>query len=309
MNAVGSDLGVGCLHVDDRDTDFANWEAWILTNLNDPKSDTWVEAGMTAGTLQRSPGQEKGFLWYWADQRPGVPYREFFIKPAHELVHENVTFKWVPNSPDWEVYQNGERVGTSAGNGAYGGQAYNGLEVTTPGARVFGSSLRFQYQDTDNVWHPAQTDTYNQSRDLFSIYTNGQGITASTRKPCVDKKEKMTADRSNTPPSASDLLNTATSLAAANDESSPADITYVKTDRNSLQRVDGTAPKSNDPVYLIQMTGNFIGYAAKVPPGSKAPRGNVLTATVDARSGQVLGWSILLEPHDLATFGQVSSLR
>ncbi|WP_370938101.1 hypothetical protein [Amycolatopsis sp. cg13] len=112
-----------------------------------------------------------------------------------------------------------------------------------------------------------------------------------------------------TPPAPADLLAAATRAAAANGVDHPVDIRWVKTDRYSLRRTDGTRPQSNDPVYLIQMTGNFVAYAAKIPPGSKAPRGNALTVTVDANSGQLLGWSVLLEPHDLARFGEVSSLR
>ncbi|MET9264586.1 hypothetical protein [Amycolatopsis sp. NPDC004079] len=112
-----------------------------------------------------------------------------------------------------------------------------------------------------------------------------------------------------TPPGPADLLATAKKVAAANDVDHPVDILCVKTDRYSLSPVDGTRPQANDPVYLIQMTGNFVAYAAKIPPGSKAPRGNALTVTVDANSGQLLGWSVLLEPHDLAKFGEVSSLR
>lgn len=119
----------------------------------------------------------------------------------------------------------------------------------------------------------------------------------------------MSAESNVTPPTSADLLGVAKRLAAANGESSPADIRYVKTDRNALKHIDGTQPKANDPVYLIQMTGNFVGYAAKIPRGSKAPRGNVLTVTVDAKSGHMLGWSILVEPHDLATFGVVSALQ
>ncbi|MBB1159398.1 hypothetical protein [Amycolatopsis dendrobii] len=309
MNGVGSDLTVGCLHVDNRDAEFANWEQWLLTNLNNPKLDTWVEAGMTAGTLYSSPGREKGFLWCWADQRPGVPYREFYIKSAHELASENVTFRWVPGSPNWEIRQNGNLVGISEGNGAFGGQADNVLEVTVPSARVFANSSKFQYQDTGNQWHPAQAELVNDRPDLFLMYTNGQNITGATRKPCVDKTEKMSAESNVTPPTSADLLGVAKRLAAANGESSPADIRYVKTDRNALKYIDGTQPKANDPVYLIQMTGNFVGYAAKIPRGSNAPRGNVLTVTVDAKSGHMLGWSILVEPHDLATFGVVSALR
>ncbi|WP_406630756.1 hypothetical protein [Amycolatopsis sp. WGS_07] len=120
---------------------------------------------------------------------------------------------------------------------------------------------------------------------------------------------EMPAESNPVPPASADLLSTAKRLAAANDENRPATIRYVKTDRNTLRHIDGTQPKTNDPVYLIQMTGNFVGHAAKIPPGSKAPRGNVLTVTVDANSGNVLGWSILLEPHDLAKFGEVSALR
>ncbi|WP_158895288.1 hypothetical protein [Amycolatopsis anabasis] len=309
MNAVGSDLGVGCLHVDDRETEFANWEMWLLTNLNNPALDTWVEVGMTAGKLHFSPGQEKGFLWYWADQRPGLPYREAYIKPARTLDRENVTFNWVPNSPNWEIHQDGDLVGVSENNGAWGGQVDNGLEVTTPGARIAAGSINFQYQDTNNVWHPADTELYNDRPDLFSIFTNGRVITAATHKPCNDETVTMPTDNKATPPTPSMLLETATRLAAANGEEHPANIQYVATDRQALTSIDGTRPKSNDPVYLVQMTGNFVGYAASVPRGSKPPKGNVLTATVDANTGQMLSWSILLTPHDLSQFGTAATLR
>ncbi|MGW7538088.1 hypothetical protein [Amycolatopsis sp. NPDC054798] len=117
------------------------------------------------------------------------------------------------------------------------------------------------------------------------------------------------AEGNSSPPAPADLLATARRVASANDEADPSDVRCVKTDRYTLRHLDGTRPTSNDPVYLIQLTGNFVGYAAKIPLGSKPPRGNALTVTVDANSGQMLGWSILLEPHDLAEFGEVFSLR
>ncbi|MFI9456939.1 hypothetical protein [Amycolatopsis sp. NPDC052450] len=309
MNAVGADLGVGCLHVDDRDNEYANWEMWILTNLNDPKLDTWVEAGMTAGTLDASPGGEKGFLWYWADSRPGSPYRESYIKPARTNEFENVTFKWVPGSGDWEVRQDGDRVAVSERNGAYGGRADNGLEVTTPGARIAGASTNFQYQDTGNVWHAAPTYIENDRPDLFFGYTNGKNVVAGTHKPCVNEVSTMTGSNEATPPTPAGLLAAARKLASQNGEPNPGNIEYVATGRQALSTLDGSRTTSDDPAYFVQMTGDFVGHAAKVPRGSKAPRGNVLTLTIDATTGRTLGWSIALAPHDLSRFGTVSTLR
>ncbi|WP_280759353.1 hypothetical protein [Prescottella agglutinans] len=62
MDGLSADLKVDCLAVGNPNTDFINYEMWMLTNRNVANSKTWIEQGMTAGTLA-SAGNPVGFMW------------------------------------------------------------------------------------------------------------------------------------------------------------------------------------------------------------------------------------------------------
>lgn len=93
-----------------------------------------------------------------------------------------------------------------------------------------------------------------------------------------------------------------------NGEPCPRSIEYVITGRHALSRIDGSFPAADDPTFFVQMTGDFIGYYARAPRGSNAPRGTVLAVMVDVATGRMLGWSLGSASHELSRLGTVETL-
>src|SRR5690348_10578860 len=81
-----------------------------------------------------------------------------------------------------------------------------------------------------------------------------------------------------TPAVAARLERIALAISSANGDSNPTEITAVGTTRQAAQNATGGAiVDSNQPVYLICVRGQFIGYEASVPYGAALPRGTSLT--------------------------------
>lgn len=71
-----------------------------------------------------------------------------------------------------------------------------------------------------------------------------------------------------------------------------------------------TVPGANHPVYVIVMTGKFVGYLAKTPSSTK-PTGTTLAATIDPANFQILDWSLTNLPlaSEISKLGPVSQFR
>jgi hypothetical protein len=120
-SAAGTDLEVDCLSVPNRSTDFADWEMWYATYTPQVSYDTWVEEGMTAGTLYHtlSGVPITGFMWFWADKRPNGSYTEHYIQSASVGNYTNASIYYVGGT-DENVYLGGSYAGTSTANGTGG---------------------------------------------------------------------------------------------------------------------------------------------------------------------------------------------
>ena len=65
---------------------------------------------------------------------------------------------------------------------------------------------------------------------------------------------------------------------------------------------------SDPDVFLVMMTGTFVKQNAYVPPGVPAPRGTVVTFTVERRTHLILDFTIGNRVHNLTGLGTVRSL-
>lgn len=70
----------------------------------------------------------------------------------------------------------------------------------------------------------------------------------------------------------------------------------------------GVTAFSDEPVYVVTMTGHFVGEYASVPPGQPLPTGTVLHFTVAAATGDLLDWGISDRPDGLGVLGPTTSL-
>jgi len=118
------------------------------------------------------------------------------------------------------------------------------------------------------------------------------------------------APTSPTPAPVSELDEIADSMAAGNAEPDPKSEEYVESSRGKA--VDaigpGTVVDTDQPVYLIKISGDFVGEMASVPPGEDLPTGSYLYVVVDQASLRVNDWAIGNQDVDLSTLGKPSPL-
>jgi hypothetical protein len=83
-------------------------------------------------------------------------------------------------------------------------------------------------------------------------------------------------------------------LAAANGDTSPWSITYVRTTRAVALHLMGEMSSGNpvEPVYVAVARGRFNGAAASHPAGAPAPHGTTLVVVLDAQTYQVTDWGL-----------------
>jgi hypothetical protein len=307
MNAMWSQLRVYCLAVGDPSTDFVDYEMWMSTNNNNPSLSTWVESGLTDGTLYYSPGQEQGFINFWADYRPDGSYNEHYIGPASLNAYNTAAFYWVTNTNNWDVYFNSSYVGTSTNNGAFAGGGDNGIESTSPVMAIDGDTYGWSYADPSNNWHDVYNDPFvNDSGGLLTGSASGPAVHAQTTQGCTLPSATPAVS---TPATSGSMADAANRVARMLGDSQPGSMSYVKTTRQKASTTaSGGRVNTDQSVYLIELPGKFTTPAARVPQGKKAATGSNLTVTVDAANGQVLDWGITNTPTTLSTLGAVSAL-
>lgn len=307
-SAAGTDLKVDCLGVSDPNSQFANWEMWFATNTPQVSYDTWVEEGMTYGSLQSG---QVGFMWYWADERPNGGYSEHYIQNASGGSTTNVSVYYAGSNND-DVYLGGSYVGTSTGNGSGGLYANAGAEVTTTNTHVNGSSNNFQYQNSSG-WHSATPNPYDNSGGLWSTYTSGSYLWVNTgcNTPAASTKPEATSMPSNAEQVRRILAGIGRHAASRTHESKPSSIRMAKSTRHqALSLLGGDKVNGNQAVYAVQLKGTFSSFR-RAPQHKKGriPAGNTLTVLVDAATGQVTDWSITNTSADTLTrLGPVTTL-
>ncbi len=104
------------------------------------------------------------------------------------------------------------------------------------------------------------------------------------------------------------LVEVARRAATANQEPAPTSARYVLTRRRVAEALAGSEfGDSNQPVYLVVLTGRFVATNADVVSGANPP-GTVISFTVDPLTDGVLDFGIGDKPLDLAALGPVRTL-
>lgn len=98
-------------------------------------------------------------------------------------------------------------------------------------------------------------------------------------------------------------------MAGATGASAVNQSSAVLTTRQQANAVaSGAIVSSDQPVYLVQLHGQFTALHASVPQGHQLPVGHYLTFTMDADTGAVLDWGLSENTSNLAALGPVVSL-
>ncbi|GAA2616335.1 hypothetical protein GCM10010399_54060 [Dactylosporangium fulvum] len=302
LHAIGADLYVNCLHVEDRRRDFINLEMWLRTQVN-TSIPAWVEIGMTAGTLTYSPGKEQGFIWFWADN-VGAAYYEHYIGPAYVRTWTNVSFYWEGNGW-WGVYNGGRRVGGSS-VGAYPGVASIGAEATTDRVALDGSARNWMYRDrVQGIWGTVSPNRSIEGDPLVLNASVGSGSVAAwtPRWACGGPPpSSATETDASLPGTAREALPAvARRLAGVAGDAAPGAMRFVQSTRREAARsVMSAEVDTDEPVYVVEVDGTFSRRALQ---GTTSVTGTKLIAVVEANTGRVLDWGTTKAASSLSKLG------
>ena len=94
---------------------------------------------------------------------------------------------------------------------------------------------------------------------------------------------------------ATQLSATARTFAALNGDASPSSVEAVVARHSTALTVVTPAdllPGLGDTVYVVVLTGNFVGYAAKLGGSATVPTGTTLSMTIDPTTYKIDDWSL-----------------
>jgi len=94
-------------------------------------------------------------------------------------------------------------------------------------------------------------------------------------------------------------------FAAANGDSSPSVLRAVAGTRNAVVKATmrGATVDTDQPVFVVEIQGDFVAHGASVPPGHPQPRGSHLLLVFDADDLELTDWAVTRMPTDLSVFG------
>ncbi|MEU4578915.1 hypothetical protein [Nonomuraea sp. NPDC023979] len=305
FDAVGQELWTDCLVLDPPTPgDFATHEMWIVF----PDGD-FIEAGYVKGAVAGGM-TESHFRWFWADWN-GSTFTSHYVDSAPILNHIN--FSMYRNSGGtWQVYVNGVLRGTTTSTYGNANVIMTGGETTEPKVYSHGKARYLQSRNAaTKAWTWATWDFIGETPGVYDVthpaYERMEQI--SLQNICDPLPGGPPGTLAAKAPSMSDVKQLALDVAKQNGDESPEAVELVATKRSAAQahlkagRVD-----SDQDVYLVQVKGAFVGHAVPRPKGHAAPKGDTLTVTVDAKTGQVTDWSLGASRNDLAKLGAVKKL-
>jgi hypothetical protein len=305
INGATTNLKVTCMSVTNWRNELVTEEMWVSTNGS---WNYWVELGMTVGT----PVSTRKM--FWADNRPnGGGYHEHYPSTAATLNHTYINTISYAGGNAWNVYiQGGSPIGTSGANPGPSVGAQVGEEITTNSAKGAATHTSLWYKDTGNTFHAGwPNSTISQDvppRAAWISTHNSMRAYSNCTAPSVAEKQGVAAVSS--PATVDSVLDVARLLAEQNGDANPTGISYVKTTRQQATSLVGTDQVDTDQdAYLVQLHGNFVGHAAKTPPGGAKPTGTVLTASVDAATGELLDWSLTDSAAELNKLGPATTVQ
>lgn len=299
--AVGVDLWTDCLHLDTPLTDDAVHEMWLWTNAASPAA-TWIESGYIRGIVAGGD-PENWFRWYWAEYT-GTTFYSHFAQWASVDQWKNVSFYHYPTN-QWGVYIGGTYIGTSAQYATTGTYVQVGAETTEPKVYSHGKSRNLQWE-TGGSWSWGSPAGSGGTAGVYSVSASGAAMEQTSLQNMCSPAPLAPKQAAATAPSSADLLQAARAVASQYGEKAPTGVQAVTTTRKAAQRAVGAASVDGDQAtYLVQMQGSFVGRA---PKGAPLPRGNTMTVTVDATTGEVTDLSLGTTRQDLKKLGAVKAL-
>jgi hypothetical protein len=316
---LGTDLSmrVDCLYDPESlttDGSHVDQDSWMGDN-----NGNWVEAGI----MQGSSGGGSGVFarvpaFFWGDKRPNSV---FYIHLGSAATLGSYYDDSIRNggTERWNV-DIGGFTGSSYPNFATAQGIETGLEETDQNSTAYGSSSSMGYYDSDNNWHAGWSDSSGNASisDANSPYPYAYWVSQDNwirdyngSDSCSDASTASTQPPSATGLSPASLAAIASGMAAATGESTPAAIQSVETTRADAVYAasQGDTISSSEEVFLISMEGHFTASSVPRPPGAPAPTGTVLTAVVDASTGQVTDWGLSANAPDLTALGAVTALN
>jgi hypothetical protein len=307
---IYENLDVNCIYDPNYTKNFVTAEMWL--NTNNKPGGNWVETGMADGYPILDPYQ----YMYWADQNTNG-YHEHDGATANLNTNYSDEISWAGNN-SWKVYDT-SLVGTSTSNPGPSTREDWGSETndSSSSIRVYATGSSLEYEDTHSAWHSgigiggvSNPNYYNTGylaslfapsslpyTTLYSYDTTGSCGTSSAQP------------QTGTPvTSSSAAAAIAERIAATNNVPTPPTVDVAQATRTqAIAVVDPTDTiATNEPSYVVQMSGDFIGYGAKVPPGAALPTGTNMTVVINASSGRITDWSIDNSPQPLSALGPVT---
>jgi len=323
-------LDTSCLNGPNNSTDFADEELWEGTD-NSTFGAFWVEEGLSYGEINGSP--KGGPFWFWADNRPnGGGYHEHYVA-SRSLNTSYLADIGYQGNNQWFVYSNvGGTVGTSTSNPPYSKFTETGEEFTNTSYNIYGYSSDLSWYDTSggnhNGWDYGGNNSYvwNTGSPAYSWWSTtyvvegynanpGNCHAAPTAGPAAapPKPSSVPILRSATPhysqspvpPKAmAGIMRLAHDIAARSGSTEMQSGAVVLTTRGQANFVtSGASVNTDDPVYLIELTGQFEALAARVPANHTKPTGHYLTFTVNTATGSIEDWGVSDNWSDLSTLG------
>lgn len=304
IDAVGLELWTDCLHLDTPLADVATHEMWLWTSS---LAATWIEAGYIRGIVAGGDSQNY-FRWFWAEYT-GSTFYSHFIAWASVSNWYNMTFSR-ETSGKWGVYYGGlggTKVGESVHTSSAGVMVQVGAETTEPKVYSHGKSRYLLWHPVGGSWQSATTGSPALTSGVYSVsQSSGAMEQTSLQNMCSPAPLRATAPPQGEAPSMRNLKTLAVKVAAQYGEKAPTSLQVVSSTRRAAQRAVGAGDQADDrQSFLLQMRGSFVGTA---PKGAKLPRGNTLTLTVDAATGEVTDMSLGNQGQGLAKLGAVKAL-
>jgi hypothetical protein len=275
-----------------------------------------------------------GFVWFWADERAlsgPSNYHENLMRNARLRERGVLSFYWVQGTGDWRVYEGppgvpGTLYGRSLGVGAYAGGAEVGAEATTRNVYVIGRARQFLYEDLAWKWAPPPEWFHiNDSGNVWDLSGNGSSLNVTTRvtqpgcSPSPTGANTPTSTGAMTdgtpiadgiPVTEAQLLKTFGKVAAHAGANWLQDVQLVKTTRQRAAALTGSYVTTDQPVVMLQTTGSFtrpVKSNSTRHRSTKTATAPVLTATIDADTGQLQHWGISPTTYNISQLGAVST--
>lgn len=309
FDGVGQELWTDCLSLDTPlSGDIATHEMWVWTNApHTSEMGPFIETGYVRGFIAGGD-TDSWFRWFWGEWT-GTAYYSHKIANAPILNWINFSVYKQANST-WKVYANGVERGTSVQQATAGTYIQTGGETTDPQVYSHGKSRYLQWHDiSSGAWTWGHGAIPAATSGVYQVTTN-----AWERMEQISLQKICNPLPGGSPgpfkaPAVQDVKALAVEVAKVNGEKSPQALDVVTSKRKAAQgQLKGGVVDSDEDVYVVQMRGQFVGNMASVPKGTQAPKGTVMTLTIDKATGELTDWSLSSKTTDLGKLGAVKPL-